>query len=228
MRYIKFSAAIATLFCLSTFAAVGAYAQTWDFTGTNASGALPCSAAAPCGQVSIDVNSAGTAATFTVTSLLNNYVFDSFGFNAVAGGSILPLTLGSSSGEVSGATLGGSGNEDGWGKFDYNFQTGVSGGSKGGNCTVTGGSASAGCTFSFTVDGTGLTLADFEVASSGGNGSGLFAGHAASPSQSGYEGSPQAVTVPEGSSIPMLGACGLALLGSMAMKRRLGAFQSFL
>jgi hypothetical protein len=220
MRYIKFSAAIAMLFCLSTFAAVGAYAQTWDFTGTNASGALPCSAAAPCGQVSIDVNSAGTAATFTVTSLLNNYVFDTFGFNAESGGSVLSLTLASSSGEVSGATLGGSGNEDGWGKFDYNFKTGVSGGSKGGDCTVTGGIASAGCTFSFTVDGTGLTLADFEVLTSGGNGSGFFAGHAASPNQSGYEGNPQAVSVAEGSNIPMLGASGLALLGTMAMKRR--------
>src|SRR5579872_3370728 len=109
MRHWKLSSAIAVLLCFFTFAAVGAYAdttQTWVLTGSN--GAPPCSASSPCAKVTIDINSAGTQATFTVTSLVNNYIFDTFGFNAKSGGSVLSLSLGSSSGEVSGATLGGS------------------------------------------------------------------------------------------------------------------------
>jgi len=218
MRHTRFSSVIAVLFCFSTFAAVGAYAgqtQTWVLTGSNGT-APPCSTALPCARVTLGINSTGTAATFTVTSLDNNYIFDSFGFNAQNGGSTLSLSLGTSSGEVNGATLGGPGNEDGWGKFNYNFRTGENGGSAGGACTVTGGSASAGCTFSFTVDGTGLTLADFEHTSSGGTGSGFFAGHAAAPSGgTGYEGKPQPVSEP--SSLGMLFS-GFLAIGSFGRR----------
>ena len=98
MRHLKLSSKIAALLCFSAFAAVGAYAdqtQTWVLTGSN--GSPPCSASSPCAQVTIDINSAGTQATFTVTSLVNNYVFDTFGFNESGGGT---LTLVSSSGDV--------------------------------------------------------------------------------------------------------------------------------
>jgi hypothetical protein len=159
----------------------------WYLTGTNSPGQLPCSLAAPCAEVALDINNAGTNATFTVTSLLNGWVFDKFGFNT--GGALVNLV--SASGEVGSYSLGGSGNEDGWGTFDYNFLTGKHGGSSGGDCSGNPGSPSGGCTFMFTLSGTSLSLSTFEHASSGGTGSGFFAGHEASNSNSGYSGSPQ-------------------------------------
>jgi hypothetical protein len=70
--------------------------------------------------------------------------------------------------------------------------------------------------FSFTVTGSGLTLADFEVASSGGSGSGFFAGHEASPTQSGYSGSSS--PVPEPSSLALLGS-GLIAMGTIVRRK---------
>jgi hypothetical protein len=172
--------------------------------------------------VTLNVTSS-TSATYTVTSLDSGYVWDTFGFNGPTG-----LTLVSSSGELgSSPTLGGSGNEDGFGSFDYNFDTGLSGGSKGGDCTVTGGTPNAGCTFSFTVHGTGLTAALLDgTTSSGGAGSGLFAAHLASTNNSGYVGdtvsavSINQLSVPEGASVPMLGVAATALLGTIFLKKR--------
>jgi hypothetical protein len=216
MRRMKFLCA-GGVFCFSMLAAVTASAdstQSWLMSASNTS-SVPCSSASPCASVSLDISSTGKTATFTVTSLNNGYVFDTFGFNAETGaagshgsGSLLNLSLLSSSGEVSSPSLDGLRNEDGWGKFDYNFNTGKNGGSNASDCSVSGGTASAGCTFSFTLSGTGLTLADFELASvnkNGGSGSDLFAGHEANGSGfTGYVGSETPAPVPEPSMLSML------------------------
>ena len=212
MRHAKLlSSAVGIFFCLSTFAAVGAYAQTWDFTQSNDNTAVPCSVLSPCGSVTLDVTSS-TSATFTVTSDLTGYVFDTFGFNGPAG-----LTLFSYSGEL-GITpkLDGTGAEDGFGKFDYKFLTDLSGGSSGTDCTVTGGSPGAGCTFSFTVDGTGLMAALFEITSSGGNGSGYFAGHlAAAGDKTVYVGDTVSVVPEGGAALLYLVLAGLTCFGAI-------------
>lgn len=185
--------------CFATFTAAASADSTmsWDLVGSN--GAPACTSTTPCAQVTLDVN--GNLATFTVTSLFNGWVFDTFGFNAASGTPPTPITLtlvpGSGTGEVGAYSLGGSGNEDGWGDFLYNFETGKHGGSSGGDCVVTGGHAGPGCTFGFQVQSTSaLTLADFEVASSGGTGSGFFAGHEASSTNSGYSGNSQPIPPP--------------------------------
>ena len=197
---------------------------TFDLTGTDNPGMLTCSPVSPCVQVILSTS--GTHATFTVSSLLKGWVIDKFGFNAKSGSplTVIPLTLGTGSnaptGEINAATphfgLNGTGNEDGWGTFNYNFLTGKNGGSSGGDCVVTGGVPDLGCTFSFTVLATStLSLADFEIPSSGGNGSGFFADHMASTSKSGYGGSP--VLLPEPGTLTLFGS---AFLGIAALIRR--------
>ncbi len=182
-------AALALVLCLAGFSsvAIADSTQSWYLTGSNDQSAVPCTSAVPCAEVNLDVN--GSTAIFTVTSLLNGYIFDTFGFNTINGVSV---SLVSASGEVGSYSLGGSGNEDGWGSFKYNFDTGKSGGSDGGDCVNQG----AGCTFTFTLSSaSSLTLADFEKLSSGGAGSGFFAGHLANGNgNTGYVGDTQPFT----------------------------------
>lgn len=193
-------------------AAQPALADSFYLTGTNSSTNVPCSSAAPCAEVTVATS--GDTATFTVTSLDSGYIFDTFGFNYTGPGT---LTLTSSSGEVSSPTLNGSGNEDGWGSFDYNFVTGENGGSSGTDCVVTAGSPSAGCSFSFTVtdtSGATLTTSEFESATVGANGTGDFAGHLAAPNNfTGYVGD----STPLGSTSPVPEPSSLALLGSSVL-----------
>jgi hypothetical protein len=215
--------ALALLVCVTaTTNFARADSESWNFTGTNSPGNVPCSSAAPCGQITLTTN--GTSyATFTVSSLLSGYVFDSFGFNTTPG---ITLSLFSSSGEVNNPSLGGAGNEDGWGSFAHNFNTGKSGGSSGGDCAVSGGVPGAGCTFTFTVKCTNnciLSLSNFEVTSSGGNGTGYFAAHlAAGNGKTGYVGSPTQITqIDEPMTLNVMGV-GLLTVGGLLRRRIFG------
>lgn len=205
-------------------AAQPASADSFYLVGSNNTAQVPCSTTVPCAEVTITTS--GDTATFTVSSLDNGYIFDTFGFNFTGAGT---LTLsGTPTGEVSSPTLANdNGSEDGWGKFDYTFTTGKNGGSSGGDCVVTGGVPGAGCTFSFTVTDTSttsLTASEFESASSGGTGSGDFAGHlAAMNSNSGYVGDsvPLSTTpIPEPSSLALLGSGVLGLAGVIRRRCR--------
>src|SRR5664279_3754947 len=82
--------------CIAGFTTVASAdsTQSWDLIDTNDASQLPCSSGAPCAQITLDVN--GNNATFTVTSLLNGWVFDKFGFNTIAG---VNVSLVSASGE---------------------------------------------------------------------------------------------------------------------------------
>jgi hypothetical protein len=207
--------ALCLLLCLTATASIAkADSQSWYFTGTNSPGTVPCSSGAPCGEITLSVS--GSQATFTVSSLLSGYIFDSLGFNSNVG-----VTLLSASGEVGAFSLGGAGNEDGWGTFGHNFDTGKNGGSNGGDCVVTGGVPGAGCTFTFTVKCTSnctLSLSNFEITSTGGNGSGFFAGHlAAGGGNTGFVGSPTMISVDEPSTLSVL---GFALFGAGGLLRR--------
>ena len=184
------------LVCFATLTGTAmADSQTFDLIGSNGT-APPCSAAAPCAQITIDTS--GNMANFTVSSLVNGWIFDNFGFNTISG--VPALTFGGASGEI-GPTAGlqgpGSFQEDGWGSFIYQFDTGKNGGANGSDCVVTAGKPGPGCTFTFSVTSTSaLTVADFEKLSSGGSGSGFFAGHEASQTLSGFSGNSQPIPPP--------------------------------
>lgn len=200
-----------------------ALADTFNFTGSNTA-QVPCSVASPCGTVTLTTS--GNTATFIVSSLNSGFIFDTFGFNFTGAGTLSLSPVFPPTGEVGSASLNGSGNEDGFGSFTYNFDTGKNGGSSGGDCVVTAGSPGAGCTFAFTVVDSlpgNLTTSLFESTSSGGSGSGFFAGHlAAGNGNTGFVGDtmPSTSPVPEPSSLMLLGTGALALAG--VIRRRFG------
>jgi hypothetical protein len=224
-----------TRLLLSAFAVIlllGTTAMA-DTTLTLTNGFLPggCPAGG-CASVGISVNGAANTATFTVSSLLAGYQFDTFGFNYTGGGTL--SLFGTPTGAVSVASLSGLGNEDGFGKYLYNFNTGINGGSTGFACDGT--AADSDCTFSFTVTGPTISgVSQFESLVNGSNqGDSLtwFAGHLASSPCTGYVGGGGDATsrpsdtgtctptdVPEPASMQLLGVGGL--LSSLGLAVRL-------
>ena len=145
------------------------------------------------GCANVAASGTSTSATLTITSYLDGYVFDNFGFNLASGASITGWSI---TGEVSGPTLNGNSTSgavtagsyqlNGFGSFQYLVDTGKNGGSDGGDCAVTtsGGSLvseSSGCTFTITLNGTGFSSSIFQALSSlpAGDGQAEFAGHVA-------------------------------------------------
>lgn len=202
-------------------ASQSALADTFYLDSSNTT-LVPCNTTAPCAEVMISTS--GNVATFTVSSLDSGYVFDTFGFNFTGAGS---LTLsGAATGEVaSGYSLSGPGStaQDGYGKFDYIFNTKENGGSHGTDCVVTGGVPGGGCTFTFSLTDSStssLSASEFEALSSGGN-STDYAGHlAAGGGNTGYVGDAVASVVPEPSSLMLLGSGVLGLAGVVRRKFR--------
>jgi len=190
---LKRSLALLPLFFIvMTLGAVQLRADSMSFTLNYTNGFTTCPAG---GCASVNIVASGTQATITVSSLLSGYQFDSFGFNLSSG----TITSFTSSGAVNttnsqyglSAPPAGPWAQNGFGKFQYVFDTGINGGSTGGNCIVTSGSPSAGCTFALTLNGTGLTSYQlFQVLSSGGAGDGntWFAGHVAGSTCTGFVG----------------------------------------
>jgi len=186
-------------------------------TGTSACPVLGCA------QVSINVAAGGGSATLEFTSLMSGFQFDTVGFNFNGNGTGTITTPGTTN----------PGNEDGFGVFMYNFDTGINGGSTGSACS--GSSADPDCNFFVNITGSGLTAADFETLStSPGKGSGgdlvWFAGHIASASCTGYVGggggsttastggSCGTTSAPEPGTLTMLGF-GLLSIGGFARRR---------
>lgn len=219
-------------FAVMTLGAGRLRADDLSFTLSFTNGFTTCPAG---GCATVNVNVSGGKAAITVTSLLNGYQFDEFGLNLPSGDSVSLLSA-SGAGLGSSYGLTGGGQLDGFGKFDYVFDTGINGGSTGGNCVVAGGSASAGCSFTFTLTGTGLTNASvFEVLSTNGNGQGdaWFAGHIAGSACTGFTGGGNTtglhngstgctpVSAPEPNSLTLLSSALLALfLGGTFFGRR--------
>ncbi len=204
-------------------AAQPALADSFYLVGTNDSTGAPCSTTAPCAKVTI--NTSGDTATFTVTSLDSGYVFDNFGFNFSGPGT---LSLTSDSGEVHNPSLSGPGASElgGFGKFKYVFDTGKNGGSNGGDCSISGSTISAGCTFSFTVTdsmtSSVLTDAEFETDTNGTHTTdSYFAGHIAASNASGFVDHAVPVPpIPEPSSLMLLGSGVLGLAGVVRRRCR--------
>ena len=173
-----------------------------------------------CAEVTIHIGPLGTSATLEFTSLLSGYQFDTVGFNSTD--ATIVVTDGTLKSNPPNA-------QDGFGKFGYVVGTGINGGSTGFLCNGT--IADAACDFTVTITGSGLTVADFETLSSGGD-SVWFAGHIASSSCTGFTGGGGGSTMnstggscgttsaPEPRSLTML-AFGLLAIGGFALRRSL-------
>jgi len=205
-----------------------------------------------CATVNVHITNSSSA-TITVVSLLNGYQFDNFGFNLVSTSSITGFSatvagVSNPSGDsLSGMPTGGSYNLNGFGNFDFLYNTGLNGGSTGSNCVVTVGSGgttatgSTGCKFVLTLTGAGLSLNAFNLVSGGNAAEGnvLYAGHLASASCTGYVGGGQlgtsgtetdtgttgtggacgTTTTPEPAGLMLLGS-GLSAMGLLFRRKR--------
>ena len=215
MKRILMSGAVMLALCLAFGGA--AKADTFETVFLNlTNGFTTCTP--NCAQVFIDVNTGGTSATLTFTSLLSGFQFDTVGFNS--NDATISVTGGPLKNNPPNA-------QDGFGKFGYVVDTGINGGSTGSSCNGTTGDAD--CNFIVTITGTGLTLSNFHTLSIGGD-SVFFAGHIASDTCTGFVGGGGGATdgttggtcgttsTPEPGSLSMLGI-GLLAIGGFARRR---------
>jgi hypothetical protein len=196
-----------TVLALSLAFAPLASADMFNITADNVAGAL-CTVASPCGTVTVT----GTSTLHVVISM--NAPFGVFGNNDTFGFNVVGPTAGVTMSGFSNASFngnGGSGNEDGWGNF--NFRVDGPGGS------------SAVSLLSFDVTRSGVLFtgpSDIEAGATGGNGFTTFGLHVRNNTSglTGYAGVSAAASVPEPTSVILLGTM---VAGAFFMRRRRGA-----
>lgn len=192
MRKFMFLSAVAIA------AAQLASADVFSIDKDNRGGTL-CSAANPCGTVTVT----GTATLHVIASLNPGYgIFgnnDAFGFSTT--GANTGVTMSDFSSNLFDGT-GGSGNEDGWGNFEFRVD------GPGGSSAVQ--------TLSFNVTRAGnpfTSAADIEQGASGGNGFTIFGLHVRNMQSglTGYAGVTETTTAtPEPSSLALFGLAAVA------------------
>ena len=156
-----------------------------SFTQTNNPSQIPCSPSEACGSLDVSLGSGSFSGDLVVTVQLSGvgapFQFDRMGFNSdlSSGFALQCFAFASNCGSgVGGASLGGSMQEDGFGRFQNTLSTGLHGGS---GCSPDG----TGCQnlFTFVVSNSNgaLQLSDFD---------GYVAGHIANGSCSGFIATP--------------------------------------
>lgn len=196
-----------TVLALSLSLAPLASADTFNITTDNLAGTL-CSVASPCGTVTVT----GTSTLHVVIAL--NSPFGIFGNNDAFGFNVVGPTAGVTMSNFSNANFnggGGSGNEDGWGNF--NFRVDGPGGS----------GAIPLLSFDVTRSSVLFTApSDIEAGATGGNGFTVFGMHIRNNNTglTGFAGVTTAAAVPEPTSVILLGTM---VAGAFFMRRRRGA-----
>lgn len=189
-----------------------AVADTFSFNLSNTAGFPP--GTAPWGSITLTPTTFGGTSQQQVlfqVSLNSDIQLDTLGLNTLYGGALTLdcFAFGGSTCTTgtAGATLGGGGNQDGFGSFDYILNTGLNGGS---NCCLN--------TFNFILSAsngfTNLTPADFEDISTKGF---TFAGHVANGNGSSYIAT-GGTAVPEPATLMLLGT---GLIGTAGTFRKL-------
>lgn len=197
------------LLMISALAAVMtqmASADSFTIDRDNLSGAL-CSSANPCGTVTVT----GTSTLHVVASLNAGFgIFgnnDAFGFSTV--GSNSGVMMSNFSSNLFDGT-GGTGNEDGWGSFEFRVD------GPGGSSAVQ--------TLSFDVTRSGNAFtgpSDIEYGASGANGSTIFGMHVRNMQSglTGFAGVTEMAPAPEPASLAMLGL-GCVAVGFLRKRQK--------
>jgi len=156
-----------------------------SFSQTNNPSQIPCSGSSPCGSIDVSLGTDSFDGDLVVTVQLTgpgtDFQFDRMGFNSdlSSGFALDCFAFGTScSSGVGGASLGGSMQEDGFGRFDNTLFTGLNGGS---GCSSDGTGCQNLFTFVIANSNGALQLSDFDT---------YVAGHIANGSCSGFIATP--------------------------------------